>query len=396
MRHVLTRQQLYDMVWERAVSKVAPELGISDVGLRKICLKHDIPLPDARYRGLVGAGRPARRKPLPALKAGQVDHIVIHAVEPQETAPEVDAAVNARRNDAPVSIPETLHPLVKQSLSVAKQARIDLNGAVKCAQPDLFRIRVHPDTLARAGTFLNRFARTAIARGCTFRPGREGLELEVDGEAFGFFVNQTIRKSLHAATDEERDRQARWDARHQGDWRRWSERPVIPSHDFLPTGEMSLEIEAWGLNSGTPRRFGDRRQSKLEDRVDEMLLSFVAFAAARAVKRDEEAKRERLEELRRQERLRLERLAAFESKRVAWLAERIAMSEERDRLARFVAGLDGQQAADDAWARFIDWTRQRLADLDRRLTAGAMATELAEMEAFGVGAFAPEGIRTPG
>lgn len=137
MRHVLTRQQLYDMVWERAVSKVAPELGISDVGLRKICLKHDIPLPDARYRGLVGAGRPARRKPLPALKAGQVDHIVIHAVEPHETAPEVDAAVNARRNDAPVSIPEALHPLVKQSLSVAKRARVDLNGAVRDTRQEL-------------------------------------------------------------------------------------------------------------------------------------------------------------------------------------------------------------------------------------------------------------------
>ncbi len=47
MRHVLTRQQLYDMIWEHAVSKVAPELGISDVALRKQCVKHAIPLPDA-------------------------------------------------------------------------------------------------------------------------------------------------------------------------------------------------------------------------------------------------------------------------------------------------------------------------------------------------------------
>jgi len=47
MRHVLARQQLYDMIWERAASKVAPELGISDVALRKQCVKHAIPLPDA-------------------------------------------------------------------------------------------------------------------------------------------------------------------------------------------------------------------------------------------------------------------------------------------------------------------------------------------------------------
>ena len=39
MRHVLTRQQLYDIISERAVSKVAPELGISDVELRKRCVK---------------------------------------------------------------------------------------------------------------------------------------------------------------------------------------------------------------------------------------------------------------------------------------------------------------------------------------------------------------------
>ena len=39
MRHVLTRQQLNDMIWERAVSNVAPGLGISDVALRKQCVK---------------------------------------------------------------------------------------------------------------------------------------------------------------------------------------------------------------------------------------------------------------------------------------------------------------------------------------------------------------------
>ena len=56
MRHVLTRQQLYDMIWARAVSKVAPALGISDVALRKQCVKHAIPLPDATYWGRLHAG----------------------------------------------------------------------------------------------------------------------------------------------------------------------------------------------------------------------------------------------------------------------------------------------------------------------------------------------------
>ena len=64
MRHVLTRQQLNDMIWERAVSNVAPGLGISDVALRKQCVKLAIPLPDATYWGRLHAGRPIKRKPL--------------------------------------------------------------------------------------------------------------------------------------------------------------------------------------------------------------------------------------------------------------------------------------------------------------------------------------------
>ena len=40
-----TRQELYDLVWTKPVTKLAPEFGISDVGLGKICRRHIIPLP---------------------------------------------------------------------------------------------------------------------------------------------------------------------------------------------------------------------------------------------------------------------------------------------------------------------------------------------------------------
>ena len=46
---VLTRQDLYDRVWTRAMRTVAPELGVSDVGLKKICKRFDIPTPPLEY-----------------------------------------------------------------------------------------------------------------------------------------------------------------------------------------------------------------------------------------------------------------------------------------------------------------------------------------------------------
>ena len=88
MRHVLTRQQLHDMTWERAVSKMAPELGITDVALCKQFVTHAIPLPDATYWGRLHAGRLVKRKSLGAIPKGVIDRIVIDArAKPPAPAP---------------------------------------------------------------------------------------------------------------------------------------------------------------------------------------------------------------------------------------------------------------------------------------------------------------------
>jgi hypothetical protein len=47
------------MVWEEALSKLAPKLGLSDVGLRKICKRHNIPQPPQGYWAI----SPERRSP---------------------------------------------------------------------------------------------------------------------------------------------------------------------------------------------------------------------------------------------------------------------------------------------------------------------------------------------
>jgi len=392
MHRTLSRQQLYDMVWERALSKVAPDLGISDVALRKQCLKHDIPLPDARYRGLVNAGKPASRKPLPPSGRDAPGQIVIHVVENRDVHPDVLAAVAAQPVVTAVTVPDTLHPLVKRSLTVARKATPDLNGATRCTDPELFRIRAHPDTLERVGIFLNQLVRHALHRGWSLARGREGLGLTVDGETVSFSVNQTIRRSVHIATAEEQQRQERWDARHRGDWRDWSSRPQIPSHDFTPAGEMSLEIDRWGAYGVARHRFADRGQARIEDRVDDILTSFVAIGAGRVVARAQAAERARLDELARLERARLGRLAEFEVARMAWLTERVALHEERDRLARFLATLELPVEGDKGrYPMFIAWAEEKVEGLNRQLAPAALASAVGSMPAF-----APDAFGVPG
>lgn len=385
MRHVLTRQQLYDMIWERAVSKVAPELGISDVALRKQCVKHAIPLPDATYWGRLHAGRSVKRKPLGATPKGVSDRIVIDA-RAKPPAPEpIEAAIAAARQSAEaVAVPEKLHPLVAKTLAAARKAAPDRNGAITGLGGEVFRIRAHPDTLDGVGAFLNALVYNALARGHRFEAGREGLEMVVADEAIGFAIYQTIRRSLHVATEEETRRRERWDARHSNNWDNWDKRPSIPYYDFTPTGEMAIEIAGWSRYENAQRRFADTRVRKIDRRIDEILVSFAAFAAGKKVEREEARERARLEDIARQRRAEQARLAKLEQQRVEFLDGKLAQAQERDQLAAFLASLaDGSAGGENtAYQAFLRWSRRRLDGMSARLTPEAIAQDLEDIEAF--------------
>lgn len=88
------------MIWERAVSKVAPELRISDVASRKLCIRHGIPLPNSVYRGKRNAGKAARPKPLPPFPQNISDTIVIIPHTARVAQEPVREAMQAARQSA--------------------------------------------------------------------------------------------------------------------------------------------------------------------------------------------------------------------------------------------------------------------------------------------------------
>jgi hypothetical protein len=60
----LTREQLYELVWSEALSRLRNTIGISDVAIAKHCRKADIPIPERGYWNKLQAGKPVRRVPL--------------------------------------------------------------------------------------------------------------------------------------------------------------------------------------------------------------------------------------------------------------------------------------------------------------------------------------------
>ena len=65
MTMVTNRQDLYDLVWTTPLKAVAGQFGISDVGLRKICVRASIPTPEREYCARKEAGKPTTLAKLP-------------------------------------------------------------------------------------------------------------------------------------------------------------------------------------------------------------------------------------------------------------------------------------------------------------------------------------------
>ncbi|HEY0218895.1 MAG TPA: hypothetical protein VGC26_03875 [Afipia sp.] len=77
MAETFTRQQLHDLIWSAPMREVAKRLGLSDVGLRKHCVKSFVPPPPQGHWNKVHAGQAVKIVPLPPRPPGIPDEISI-------------------------------------------------------------------------------------------------------------------------------------------------------------------------------------------------------------------------------------------------------------------------------------------------------------------------------
>lgn len=134
----VTRQTLYDFIWDRPMWKVAPEFGLSGNGLAKLCRRHGIPVPERGYWAKIAHGKRVRKPPLPNAPKGEGEEIVIEASPPGRTAletamPEPLAALLKAEREAtePIDVPQSPkpHPIVaawptKKGVAEARRRRI--------------------------------------------------------------------------------------------------------------------------------------------------------------------------------------------------------------------------------------------------------------------------------
>ena len=63
----LRREELYEKVWSIPIHRLSKEFGMSDVGLAKLCRRHQIPIPGRGYWRHLETGQKPDRPPLPKI-----------------------------------------------------------------------------------------------------------------------------------------------------------------------------------------------------------------------------------------------------------------------------------------------------------------------------------------
>ena len=129
----LTREQLYDLVWSKAMRLIAKDLGKSDVAVAKTCRQAAVPVPPRGYWNRVQAGKRVVRAKLPPRFPGASNEVRLKhpdypdavSDEPPSFAEPVEEV--ARRAAAivgkvkPLRNDEAQHPIVVDLLKLERE-----------------------------------------------------------------------------------------------------------------------------------------------------------------------------------------------------------------------------------------------------------------------------------
>jgi hypothetical protein len=395
---VMTRQALFEAAWERPLTEIAEDLGLTSTGLKKICDRHDIPTPGRGYWAQVRAGktfpRPKLRSAPRALDQVRIvgapplpPAVVAAMAKAREAAP---PKIRTRRKPAPAATtlsglpapssappskddpgagsdaaPQVLPKALEPTRKAIARARLDHQGFGATSGAGVVALKLGPEAQGPALAFLAELVDAAQARGWSLAFTEGGAQLVVEGEPVRFRLEEQPAKTLHEPTARELAAKRERD-RWGGDSQPW------PTWDYSPSGRLALVIEA-NAYSRLRRTYSQRKGHPLAESLDAILTGFAAHAALQVEQRRQAAVAAKAAARAEARRVRLAAFDQREKQRADFAAAIATVLAERSKLQ---AVLDHLAASADAAVRgppgMDAWLRRRLAAIDARLDPGAL------------------------
>jgi hypothetical protein len=381
-----SRKELYDLVWSTPMTKLAKKFGFSDVGLRKICIKHDIPTPPLGYWAKLQFGKHAKQTPFPPTVSSGDDRVYIFVSPVREMPDQVIVAEAKARQSldvrivVPNNLPKTLHRVAVSTKRSLRAATPNSEGFVSTAgTAGTISVLLSKPSIMRATAIIDTIVKTLENRGQQIIDTDNGVDLVVDGELLKLSLNETKKQEAHQPTQAELRAKAkreqdslRWPSIYSTNrmhWRKW---------DHLPSGRLCVVLENPAASYWKPEhllgRWYDRTTKRVEDYLNEIVVTMHSGAALvqqiRLAAEEEERRRQEAADRLRRMQERKQRIA----KREAFIEEKAIVYAQLTRLRAFGEYLSGQSQDPNAGAVA---TIERVAqEMIQRLTNALSVSEL--------------------
>jgi hypothetical protein len=223
------------------------------------------------------------------------------------------------------------------------------------------------------------------------------MRVAVGVDSATFTIAERTRREKHVPTPEDLAAEERRQRKLQRYWHSspsWNDersslfRQAYPEFDVIYTGALVFQIE--GYSERVRRTWADGKTQRVEGLLDDIAVGLEALLAARRCQREEREDRERQRQERARRRALATQRAEREDRRASYLNGIINVHNEIRGLHRWLADVEAACKPEEAsdLARLIDWTRQRLTNLetkvdpeniDRALKENALFPEIDEL-----------------
>lgn len=205
-KNKLSRKELYDLVWSTPLSQLAKKYQISDNGLRKICIKLDIPLPKSGYWSKIKFDKKVSKIALP--KNTTVEQYINLSYRNNEATIEEHylSAFHRLKKELEAipqlnfKVPEKLinpHPLIKAAKADLKTKKpstylySNTVGTIITSQ-GIIDIDVSKEFIPRALVYMDTFIKLILKRGHQIN-SENSSEVLINGEAFSFRFREVLK-----------------------------------------------------------------------------------------------------------------------------------------------------------------------------------------------------------
>ena len=359
----LTRRGLYDKVWSKAMRKLGPEMGISDVGLKKLCRRFEIPTPPLGYWAKLAHGKKVRKPRF--VKWPEDDDPecgITFFVTGENSPPGEHLAAEVKQQAEPILVPDELsdpHPLIVATEKSLLAAGEDDQGLVWSRAEKALNVHVSPENIPRAMRIMDAFVKALEARGLPVTvdspEGNRRTAATVLQESVGFMLYEATDRVEREPTARERD--LSWH-RQKKYYRR------------VPSGRLGLRITS-SAGWGRRRCWVDDRRRKLDVQLRSVLAAI--YRTAESIKAEKREAEEQERQRRQQERERQEKLEEIrqEEKRLQQLTADAEAWGKAQQLRSYVQAVRHNADCQECEARresdlrnWLRWAEQQADRLD--------------------------------